>query len=373
MVLQTPQIIGMNAFDPSLPYELKFTYNDNQVIKNRLVISDHDTGNIIYDKIQNAMKLSHTIPENTLDAGKAYIAQVQVYDADNNSSHLSDQVLFYCYSTPTFSLSGIAKDEIIHKAILKVKLNYEQQEGEALKDYQLYLYNFDNSVHTCSDVLYPSSSMLYTFYGLKNNTSYYIRAIGHTTHGMTLDTGMLLFNVEYVMIPANIVFQVENHCKNGYITLFSGIIDIGYDIENDHYVIENGALKLWNNKLTYNKGFRIDGNFVLHLEAKLLPLNQPFLLLNDGITLSVKEICNNYYCCLDGLDISQYAELPKAKIVDGEERLLATSDGYALQIINANYEDNEFVIYEVKRINGIYGLRVYYKADVYGKYTDDIL
>lgn len=370
-MLLTPQLLQVNAFNPSYEQEFIFLYDGNQIVKNRLIITNNDNGNVVYDNTQNALKSSHFLSSNILIAGCKYNAQVQVFDSDGNSSELSEQILFYCYSTPIFKLNGVSQDEIIHRAELTVKLDYEQAEGESLKEFQFYLYNSDMSLYTYSNVLYSNSPLEYTFYNLKNECNYYIKAIGKTLNGMSLDTGLIPFNVNYVMIPANVIFKVENNYRNGYITLFSGIIDIGYDIESDNYILENGTLKLWDNKLTYNKGFLLDSNFVLQVEAKSLPLNHYFLLLNNSIALSIKKIFNRYFCCMDGLDeVAQCVELPESRIVDSENTMLTTSSGDVLELLNTKYEDNEWMVFEIKRINGIYGLSVYYKSDVYGKYIE---
>lgn len=367
-ILQTPQIKYIDAFDPSYSYDVTFLYDDNQSVKNRLVLTDNETSSVVYDKMQIGMRLSHTIPENTLIAGKQYIAQIQVFDSDNNISNLSEQILFYCFSTPTFVLQGLENEAVINKATLSVTLNYSQTENESIKSYQFFLYNLDNSVRSNSDILYSSASSNYIFYDLKNERSYYIRCVGETSHGMKLDTGLIRFNVKFVLIPANIVFEVKNHEKDGTISLFSGIIDIGYDLDNENYTLCDGLVTFNNNKITYNKGFSIDSDFILHVEAKLLPLGTNFLQLNYGeLSLSIRDICGLYYCCLNGVEVSQFAELPKARIVTSTNEYITTSNGKVLQLINADYENDDLVVFELKRVSGLYGLSAYYKSDVHNK------
>lgn len=366
MTLQTPQILPINAFDPSYPYVIEFLYDDNQAVKNRLVITDNHTSLIVYDITQDGMRLNHTIPANSLQSSNSYIAQIQVWDGNGNQSNLSEGVLFYCYTTPSFYITGITNEELISKATLSVGLTYVQTEGETLKDFQFYLYNSDGSVRTYSNVLYPSQSpMNYTFYDLQNDTSYYIRAIGHTSHGMNLDTGNILFNVKYITIPANITFEVENNAKNGYITIFSGVIDIGYDVDNDDYLIENGAVKLWNdNKITYNKGFQIEGDFVLHLESKEIPIDKPFLMFDDGVYLSIGRILNDYYCKLNGINSTQYARIPEGRLTMDGDLYITNDEDKIIESITATYQNEDYLVYEIKRKNGIYGLKVYYKTDI---------
>lgn len=364
MTLQTPQLLPINAFDPSYEHIIKFIYDDVQAVRNRLVITDNDTSDVVYDVIQDSMRLQHTILSGSLQSGKSYIAQIQIFDINNNQSNLSDSVLFYCFSSPQFYFNNVKNEDLIYKTSIDLSVTYLQDEGELLKDIQFYLYNSDGSIRSYSNLIY-SNQNTYTFYDLKNDSAYYVQAIGHTVNGMNLDTGKVLFNVKYITIPANIVFEVENNAKNGYITLFSGIIDIGYDIDNDNYLIGNGAVAIWgDNRVTYNKGFLLDGDFILHLESKYLPLYYPFLRLNDDIELSIIKIGNDYYCKLSGVNSSQHVRLPNSRLTSDESLFITTDEGKVIEIISLDYQDSEYIIYEIKRVNGIYGLNAYYKSDI---------
>ena len=69
-ILQTPSINAIQAFDPAYDKNIYFVYSDNQSVKNRAVVTDNTTGTIVYDRIQNDMRLYHVIPSETLVAGK---------------------------------------------------------------------------------------------------------------------------------------------------------------------------------------------------------------------------------------------------------------------------------------------------------------
>ena len=42
---------------------------------------------------------------------------------------------------------------------------------------------------------------------------------------------------------------------------------------------------------------------------------------------------------------------------------IITEDGKTIEIINTSYDDNELVVFELKRVKGIYSLNAYYKQE----------
>lgn len=311
-ILQTPSIVAIAPFDPSNSYSIEFVYNDNQAVKNRVIIVDNGTGMIIYDNTQSTMRLSHVIPANTLTPGKQYLVHLQVFDVDGNYSYFSDSIMFYCYSTPIFMFNGLT-DGMTHKnATITLNLNYVQFENETLKSFQFFKYSSDKTLISSSDIEYSSTIGSHTFYGLNNNTLYYFRAIGETAHGIKLDTGYVGVNTNFELIPANILFELENNYKEGYINIVSNVNNVDYETENDNYTFEDGMLILNDCYVNYNDGLMISGDFSLFIEAKRLPIGT-FLQTDDGnIALSIIEVADKYYCELSVKDSNYrlYSSLP---------------------------------------------------------------
>lgn len=361
--LPTPSIINIKVFDPNYDYSVEFLYTGNQTVKNRAIITDNDTYEIVYDNTETTLKLSHTIPSGTLLVGKTYTIQMQVFDINGNSSNLSSEVLFSCCTTPLFTLSNTNGEEINRAANVTLDLSFSQSEGDTLKSYQYYMYDYGKSLISSTDIYYTEENLRHSFYGLENNRTYYFRCIGESSQGFMLDTGYLQIDVVYNTIPANVLFQLENHRNSGYISLTTNMIIIGYDIENGNYVFENGALTLWDNSLTYNSGFTIEDDFILFLEAKQLPLGTFLKTSNDEFTLSILNVCDVYYCEFKSRDYVIYVPLPKVQLTTANGDYLTNDLGQKLEIINMSYDDKDFVIFEVKRVNNIYNLRAYYKAD----------
>ncbi len=351
-ILQTPVVNYIVPFDPQFEYMVHFTYGDNQSVKNRAVITDNTTGNIVYDETQTTMRLYHTIPSGLLIAGNKYLIQVQVFDEDNNNSNLSTPVLFQCLSTPIFEFNNIQDGDVYKNASITLEVNYSQAEGEQIKNIQFQKYAVDKTLLDSSNVFYSSSTLSYDFYGLENDSIYYFRAIGETTNGITLDTGYIQIEVTFTTVPFDAVFQVENNYKNGYITIDSNIVVVDYTLENENYTISNGLLDISNNSLTYS-GFTIneDDNFSLFLEAKKVPMGE-FVRLESGVSLSIIKVCGLFYCKLtiDGSDFTQYEPINNSSITDNY-----------IEVINPDTLENRIFGFIIRRIDGYYGLEIYYK------------
>ena len=350
--LQTPIVNYIIPFDPKSDHVVNFTYGDNQSVKNRAVITDNTTNEIVYDEIQTTMRLHHTIPSDTLTAGNKYLIQIQVFDIDGNSSNLSTPVLFQCLSTPIFEFTNIQDGDVYKNASITLDILYSQSEGELMRNIQFHKYSTDKVLMDSSDVFYSSSTLSYSFYGLENGEIYYFRATGETNSGISLDTGYVRVDVTFQTVPFDAIFQVENHYKNGYITIDSNIVVVDYEIGNDNYTISNGLLDITNNTLTY-KGFTIkeEDNFSLFLEAKKVPIGE-FLKLDNGVTLSIIKVCGIYYCQLkvEDSDFIQYEPILYSSI----------SDNY-LEVINPDTLQTRIFGFILRRIDGYYGLEIYYK------------
>lgn len=351
-ILQTPIINTITPFDPLYDNVINFTYYDNQSVRNRAIITNNHTNEIVYDRTQDTMKLQHTIPASTLLAGNQYLIQIQVFDEDGNFSNLTDYTLFYCFSTPQFNFNGIQSGDIYKNASIALDLIYEQSENESIKSFQFMKYSYDKTLLSVSDMFYYGAPMSYSFYSLENKTTYYFRAIGETSHGIQLDTGYIEINISYEQIPMNVLFDLENNYDNGYISLMLNIKDVDHKTEDDDYTFEDGMIVLTGNSLTY-EGFSAPNNFALYFDVKKIK-NGMFLTTNNNIfSLSAINVCGSYYCELSvgNSDFRQYVALPKAQLETAS-------------LINVSPLDNDTVIFEVKRHNGYYSLNAYNRSEL---------
>ena len=354
-VLNKPSIRSIMPFDPSSEYIVDFLYSGDQIAKNHAVIVDNSTSTIKYEGTQNGSKLQHVIPKNVLEVGHEYLIQIQVIDDEGYSSELSDAVLFYCLSIPTFEFENINDGSVIKNASVTLNLKYVQKEGEKLKSFQFMKYSSDKALLESSPICYysPSSSLSYSFYKLDNGSTYYFRAIGETARGIILDTGYVGIKTEFNKVPSNVLLDLENNYKEGYVSLRLNINTVEYELKKEDYSLEDGVVDIKKNDLIY-KNINIDGDFSLFLEAKELPINKKFLTTEDNIfSLSIINVCGVYYCKLEVKDslFVQYEPIPKAILV---------SNSYIK--IDDNTIGNDVLIgFTVKRKNSLYGLQFYYK------------
>lgn len=393
--LQTPVIKQpINAFDPSYDQNINIIYSDNQIKRIQALIAVHETGanvnlgenaiQITENTIQTTqvtMSSYFIIKANTLEAGKQYDIQIKVSDgesdedANTNWSDYSEIVSFYCYSTPVLAFSNIEDGTTYKNSVINLKLNYNQLEGESLKTYQFQLYSNGTLLDTSNLLYYAESPALTHSFVLDNNASYDIKAIGETVHGMQLSTEVTI-QTQFTTLPPNVVLNLENHKSEGYISIQTNILNVGYELYRDdatHYDLKNGILTLKNgNYLDYNKGYEIgkeEKDFSLFAEAKLLPLNKEFLICsydkNPIFSLKIVNICGLYYCRLYDYnsELVLCKLLPNAKISTEDNSIVTSLNNNMLEVIDTNYNDNDFTIFEVKKNNGIYSLNVYYKSD----------
>lgn len=354
-ILQTPILNRISPFDPVENHEIYFQYNDNQSVKNRAIIIDTDTYTEIYDSIQLGMKLSHIIPANTLTAGKRYTIQIQVFDEDGNSSQLSDQMIFYCYSTPVFMISNLINNSIIKNASISPRVTYTQTEGENIASYQ-YILCDQSKVQLYTSPLYYTLDSSYTFYSLENNATYYIYAVGETEHGITLKSDYIQFIVSYITTPANALFTVTNNYNNGYITIQSNIMDVGYEdrncrIQDNVLIIENGYLK-------YNEGYEINDTLYMRFNIQKLPLGVFLKTENEKLVLSLIECCNSYYFRLQAGNYNLFKSLNDSHISVFSQY---SRDGILTTLYNLTY-GNEILYLEVFRKNNVYDIRITYSS-----------
>lgn len=361
--LPTPSLIAVGVFDPAEPYDIRFTYTGSQPVKNRLVITDPETYEIVYDRTLLTMRLLHTIPAGTLQANKRYTASVQVFDADDNKSSLSESALFYCYTKPDFFMADIPA--VCKNATITLSLSYLQPEGETLKFYQFFMCDSNHNILNRSDTFYTEEHLHYAFGGLQNRHTYCFRAIGETTHGYKLDTGYLAVAVDYNVVPTNAVLVLENEYRRGYISVRTNIKSIGYELKNDNYLFEDAALTLYGgNYVKYNEGFSLDKDFSLFVEAKKLQAGTFLQAENGAFTLGIVQVCGFYYCELRAGDYVLYCPLPKPSLAATDGDYLVTANGKTLEIINQDYDDDDFIVFEVKRGGSVCRLNAYHKSNI---------
>mgnify|MGYP004500297593 CR=1 FL=1 len=368
-ILSTPILSSIQTFDPSYIKLFDFYYTGNQIEKKRVIITKNDTFETVLDNTQFGMKLSYELAANTLSPGQ-YTIQIQVFDFDGNSSELSQPVLFYCFTKP--ELKFIDFNNRVNKANITVTISYSQLESDALKNYIYYLYDQNKSLIAESKVFYNSDNYTYTFYGIKNLSTYYIRCIGKTLHDFDADTGYCEFTTDYIIPPNNMFIQVENNMCEGYITIDCNIVDIGYRVDGEDPIFNgNSEVILDGSKVTYTSGYDLSDEFSIFIKARNIPINKTFFgytTSTGNVSLSIQKIATEYYCVLEAESVFgnyyRYIKLPRAILLDTNGNSIIDTSFQQI-IVPVKYDDSKVIpiIFELKRKDNLYNLKVYYEDE----------
>ena len=287
--LTQPIINPIAAFDATQAQAITFVViGGAQVIGNRLVISDNQTGAEVYNQLQSTMKLEHLVPANTLANGGYYNAVVYTIDSGNNESEASTAIPFYCYSQPSLTIDNIPATETIENGTYKFTGNYLQQENELLNSYQYTLYDSNRDILSQSPLIYYNTdpTLSYTFVGMSNDTSYYIELSGETINGTKITSGLRYFTVRYIQPASFAICDLVNNCENGYIQISSNIVAIdGKSNPDPPIYIDDKEVDLrdpdsW---VEWSSGFRIQNDFTMRAWGRDFNDYQNIITLTNDI------------------------------------------------------------------------------------------
>lgn len=360
MALTRPTLITVPSFDATQPYTFTFVVQSGsaQIVANQLTIRRQSDNQIVYDEKQETFKYEHIVNANKLTNGTYYNAVVSVFDADDNQSPTSIPIQFWCYSTPSITLTNIPTNNIITNASFNFTFAYAQNEGEALNSYVVNLYNAFQTQITTSGVVYaqngtPPYNGNYLFAGFEDNTVYYIEIVGTTVNGAIVSTGQIQFTVKYLRPDLFTLIELTNNCEEGYITLKSNIILIDgesnpspptYIDDKEVDLTEDGTWVEWND------GYSISGDFLARLWfRKPNPYAQIMQFSNtDGQTIILRYMQG--YENVNAPDIQSYVEL-----------YVQSVNGYDYYIYS-NYidtlPDTSYYNVWLTRVNNIYQLQL---------------
>lgn len=273
-----PVLYLVNSFDAKMGTTIKFTWLGNQPVSNTLIIKDSDTNAIVYNKTLSTMRLEHTIPSNSgLVNGTSYSISVSVTDSNGTDSEPSSELLFYCFSTPTFKIN-IEPDQIIQAQTYGVNITYAQSEGELLQSYRVKVYSSNDTVIYDSNTRYILDTVKIT--NLQDDNHYYIIVTGETINGMALSTGRISFSADFVKSEAYFICELQNMYDTGGIYIKSNIVSVeGYSDSNVKY-IDNDIADLTNNVVHFDKGFSISENFSVLIRGSGFEVGSKILQLS---------------------------------------------------------------------------------------------
>ena len=348
-----PILYNILAFDGINEQTFQFLWNGNQAFGNVCVIKKNATEELVYQSTETTMQLKHTVPTHTLKNGTLYNVRVAVLDIDNNISSYSDPVLFYCFTTPSFTFDNIEENQIIKNASYQINMSYSQIENEPLQSWEISLYDTSRSQIQTSGVNY-TSDISYTLTNLEDNESYYLKATCMTLNGMEVETEYIPFSVNYKQPSVYSILTLENVADKGYIKLQSNIRAVEARTEKDAEYIDGEYINLKDNSVIIDRDFSLDNDFLINLVGYNFTPNSLIMELSDGVNKIALYFRKGTY------DINDNVE--KAFIE------LNVPVGFTSYICYSNYIDvpNETTISSVwiKRKYGIFSV---YISDVGGE------
>lgn len=263
-----PILKQINAFDATKDYTIGYTWSGNQQKSVTCLVKNNITNATVYTATQTTMKLEFTIPANSLaNSTTPYTVSIKVTDVTNTDSDYANNLLFYCFNTPTFK-SNISSGDIIRNAVYDVILTYSQTQNEPLQQYRVLLYDVNKKLLYDSNIRYNTDNMTVKISNLKDNAQYYIRATGITLNGMELDTDYIQFSADYTKPEgAYFICSLENQHNDGTIYSRANIISVEGVTDKTPTYIDNKYIDLNNNTVKFHEGFNIENNFTLNIKG----------------------------------------------------------------------------------------------------------
>ena len=304
MALVKPLLSPIASFDATQSQTLHFIVNGgDQVVKNTIQILNNQTSAVVYEHTEHTFSYEQTIPANTLTNGTYYAVRFKTFDRNDNASAWSDLEPFYCYSTPTVSFN-ITNGQEVNESNLQVELSYNQAQHELLNYAVIDLYDSDHRLIETSSYIYNASTEFpivcrYTFHGLINMNTYYIKGRVNTLNNMNVETDFVSFHIRYInpILHSGFHAEVEN-CHNFVklttnVKVVSGVYNP--QTEEPHYIDDNTAIDLrsmvanigdglYSKYAEFSSGYVIPKNFLFRLWFKVGKINKNIAILQSADT-----------------------------------------------------------------------------------------
>lgn len=160
-----------------------------------------------------------------------YYIKLRVKTADESSfGNWSSAVSFYCKEKPTLGFVGMTANEAtpitMYAAVFELQYTYNLEQAETLKNYKYYFYDSEKKLLE-SSVEYPGAiTNTLSQYGLKNDSTYYVRGTGTTKNGYELDSGYYEIHVKFSDVSNSYALEAVNNAEKGCVEISSHFISI---------------------------------------------------------------------------------------------------------------------------------------------------
>ncbi len=149
---------------------------------------------------------------------------------ESSFGNWSSAVSFYCKEKPTLGFVGMTANEAtpitMYAAVFELKYTYNLEQAETLKNYKYYFYDSEKKLLE-SSVEYPGAiTNTLSQYGLKNDSTYYVRGTGTTKNGYELDSGYYEIHVKFSDVSNSYALEAVNNAEKGCVEISSHFISI---------------------------------------------------------------------------------------------------------------------------------------------------
>lgn len=229
-----PIISKFTATDATKDTTVTFVCYDDGIDSIDYLIYDNASGNIVAtDTLYASGKTIYrtfVIPGGTIkNRLLPYHLKIRAHNSKTETaSELSDAVLFYCHEKPTIQFMDINSDDLNKISFpaysFELKYTYIQEHGETLNRYKYLLYDKNKNILS-EETYYGAISKSFIVNGLDNHETYYIRAVGETVNGYTLDSGFYEIYVNFSSIVQSLSIKAENAYHDGCVKI-NAVLDV---------------------------------------------------------------------------------------------------------------------------------------------------
>lgn len=300
MSLIKPRGYSISAFDATNDYTFKFIVSGGDLVtKNTLIIKDNDTLAEVYRNTVDTYAFSQTVVGGTLTNNKSYNYSFITYNSSNEQSLPSESIQFYCYTTPTLSITNFPSSNVINTSNFEFTATYNQVENEKIQYGYFVLYDISGTTVETSPYAYnknssnPPFTFSHTFGGMLNGSQYKIKAIAQTVNGTIVETELKTFTIRYTNPKLFSLLELENNELGGYVKVVNNVKLI--EGESNPYpptYIDGNSIDVTNKNswVKWSQGYKIENDFTLKLWVNRLNLGAFLEMSNDNnekIVLSI--------------------------------------------------------------------------------------
>ncbi len=268
-----PIVKTISPWDTEVGTQIYFTYSGNTPVANRAMIYDAASLKLVYDVTRETTSPFHWVDPGVLKPsrtatngnGNKYCIQIEITDNTGATSMLSDKVYFWCFSKPNFYYIEPVEDENILTPNISLQLTYIQAENEQIHNYRHSLFDAAKTLIAQSDTFFDAEGYNYTFKGLDNKATYYLRTEGLTRNGMSLDTGYVRVNINYYNPEKYEILTLESD-DNATVYGQTKMICIDANEDEKDYVFFNSFVRLLSRSVTWESNYSITGEFSMQLK-----------------------------------------------------------------------------------------------------------